>query len=70
MAYDTNVGPLPDVLATVRQGRLHDPLGRIGPSGRSLLKGGTVIDLGNGGGAEDDVALRGARRVEEQTSDS
>jgi dihydroorotase len=64
MAYDTNVGPLPDVLATVRQGRLHDPLERIGPSGRTLLKGGTVIDPANGVEAEKDVAFRGPR-VEE-----
>src|SRR5918997_5524651 len=64
MAYHTNVGPLPDVLATVRQGRLHGPLGRIGPSGRTLLKGGTVIDPANAVEAEKDVAFRG-RRVEE-----
>ncbi|QIN78474.1 amidohydrolase family protein [Rubrobacter marinus] len=64
MAYDTNVGSLPDVLATVRQGRLHDPLARIEPSGRTILKGGTVIDPANGVEAEMDVAFRG-QRVEE-----
>jgi dihydroorotase len=64
MAYDTNVGSLPDVLATVRQGRLHDPLERIGSSGRTILKGGTLIDPANGVEAEKDVAFRGPR-VEE-----
>ena len=61
MAYDTNMGSLPDVLATVRQGRLHDPLERVSPSGRTVLKGGTVIDPANGVEAEKDVAFLGPR---------
>ena len=64
MAYNTNIGSLPNVLATVRQGRLHDPLKRIRPSGRTVLKGGTVIDPANGVEAEMDVAFL-EPRVEE-----
>ena len=61
MAYDTRVAPLPDVLATVRQGRLHDPRERIEPTGRHILKGGSVVDPANGVEGEKDVAFHGAR---------
>src|SRR5215211_8128307 len=60
MAYDTRVGLPPDIIATVRQGRLDDPRERIRPSGRTILKGGRVIDPANGVDAEKDVAIQGS----------
>lgn len=45
--YKTKVGSLPDVLATVKNGKLHDPIGSIQNSQRTILKGGTVIDPKN-----------------------
>src|SRR5215212_7574521 len=60
MAFDTRVGLPPDIIATVRQGRLDDPRERIRPSGRTILKGGRVIDPANGVDAEKDVAIQGS----------
>lgn len=64
MAYDTNVGPVPDIVATLRRGRLYDPRERIQPSGRKILKGGRVVDPANGVDAGKDVAIQG-KHVEE-----
>lgn len=59
MSYRRRVAPLPDVLATVRQGQLHEPGKRIEPTGRSILKGGRIVDPANGLDGERDVAMQG-----------
>lgn len=64
MAYQLPVGALPDIIATVRQGRLDRPDQRIGPSGRTILAGGTVIDPANGVEGVRDVAFQGNRIIE------
>lgn len=45
--YKTQVGSLPDILASVKNNNLNDPIGEIKQSGRTILKGGTVIDPKN-----------------------
>lgn len=64
MAYETNVGSPPDILARVRQGRLCGSQEGIEPSGRKILRGGRVIDPANGVDAEMDVKIEGSRIVE------
>jgi dihydroorotase len=58
MAYDTNVGSPSNTLARVLNGRLHAPSDSLEPSGRTILKGGRVIDPVNGIDAEKDIALQ------------
>jgi dihydroorotase len=60
MAYDTSVGSPPDIVARVRQGRVHESSGAARFSGRTILKGGRVIDPANSIDAEKDIALEGA----------
>jgi dihydroorotase len=60
MAYDTSVGSPPDIVARVRQGRVHESSGAARFSGRTILKGGRVIDTANSIDAEKDIALEGA----------
>ena len=64
MAYGTGFGSIPENLGTVRHGRLRHPGEQVDPSGRTILRGGTVVDPANGVEGELDVALRGPR-VEE-----
>ena len=64
MAYNTQIGPAPSILASVRRGRLHDPRDLVRPSGRKILKGGGVIDPSNEVDAEMDVAIEDGRIVE------
>lgn len=59
MGYNTRVGGLPDVLASIRNGKIHDPYKKIQPSGRTILKGGLVVDPANGIEEERDVAFIG-----------
>lgn len=61
MTYGTGMGVVPGTVAAVRQRRLHDPTQLVEPSGRTLLKGGTVIDPANEIEGEKDVAFRGPR---------
>jgi dihydroorotase len=60
MAYDTSVGSPPDIVARVRQGRVHESSSILRFSGRTILKGGRVIDPANSIDAEKDIALEGA----------
>jgi dihydroorotase len=60
MAYDTSVGSPPDIVARVRQGRVHESSGAARFSGRTILKGGRVIDPANSIDVEKDIALEGA----------
>lgn len=55
--YPNRVGGLPDILATVKNGRLYDPLKIIKPTGRLILKGGYVIDPKNGVEGTSDIAV-------------
>lgn len=64
MAYGTGFGSIPENLGTIRQGSLRHPGERVEPSGRTVLKGGRVVDPANGVEGEMDVAFRGPR-VEE-----
>lgn len=45
--YNTNVGPLPDLLASVKEQKMYDPIGSIKESGRIILKNGKVVDPKN-----------------------
>jgi dihydroorotase len=45
--YRTKVGSLPDTLASVKNNKLYDPIGDLKPSGRLILKSGTVVDPKN-----------------------
>jgi dihydroorotase len=60
MAYDTSVGSPPDIVARVRQGRVHESSSILRFSGRTILKGGRIIDPANSIDAEKDIALEGA----------
>jgi dihydroorotase len=60
MAYDTSVGSPPDIVARVRRGRVHESSSTLRFSGRTILKGGRVIDPANSIDAEKDIALEGA----------
>src|SRR5215212_10731171 len=60
MAYDTSVGSPPDIVARVRQGRVHESSSILRFSGRTILKGGRVIDTANSIDAEKDIAFEGA----------
>lgn len=64
MVYDTSVGSPPAILARVRQGRLREVPGELEPSGRTVLKGGRLIDPANRLDGDMDVAVRGTRVVE------
>lgn len=64
MGYDTKVGSLPDMLATIRRGQVYDPQEAVGPSGRSILKGGMVVDPANGIEEVRDIAFQGQYIVE------
>ena len=64
MGYDTEVGLLPDMLATVRRGQMYDPQKAVEPSGRSILKGGMVVDPANGIEDVKDIAFQGQYIVE------
>jgi len=57
--YPNQVGGLPDILATVKNRKLYDPLKVIKPTGRLILKGGYVIDPKNGVEGVCDIAIRG-----------
>ncbi|WP_053057924.1 amidohydrolase family protein [Rubrobacter aplysinae] len=61
MAYETGFGAVPENLGAIRQGRLHHPGDHVEPSGRTILKGGKVIDPANGVEDELDVAFRESR---------
>jgi dihydroorotase len=60
MAYDTSVGSPPDIVARVRQGHVHQSSSAARFSGRTILKGGRVIDPANSIDAEKDIALEGS----------
>jgi len=45
--YKTKVGTLPNVIATVKKGRQYNPLEWIKPTGRTIIKGGMVVDPAN-----------------------
>lgn len=64
VAYDTGFGSVPGTLASVYRGNLQDPLERIGPSGRTILKGGTLVDPANGVEGERDLMIEGGRIAE------
>lgn len=64
MGYDTEVGSLPEMLATVRQGQMYDPQEVVEPSGRSILQGGMVVDPANGIEHVKDIAFQGQYIVE------
>ena len=66
--YYTKVGNLPDTLGSVRQGEMYDPLVATPPSGRTILKGGMVVDPANKIEAVKDLAVRG-KFVEEVADD-
>jgi dihydroorotase len=57
--YFSKVGNLPDTLGTVRQGEMYDPLVATPPSGRTILKGGTVVDPANDLETVKDIAFLG-----------
>lgn len=59
--YRSVPGFLPDILATVVNGRLYDPLKKAGrvPFRRLLLKGGWVVDPKNGIDGVNDVLVEG-----------
>ncbi|MGB3632794.1 MAG: amidohydrolase family protein [Rubrobacteraceae bacterium] len=57
VAYNTQIGPAPDIVASVRKGSLHDPRNSLVPSGREILKGGRVIDPVNEIDAQMDVSI-------------
>lgn len=59
MVYNTRVGSLPDIIAHIRRGQIYDPRQNVSPSGRTILKGGLVIDPANGIEAEKDIAVQG-----------
>lgn len=64
MAYNTQIGPAPGILASVRGGRLHDPRDLVEPSERKILKSGRVIDPANEVDDEMDVAIEDGRIAE------
>lgn len=55
--YRTKVGSLPDTLASVKNSQLHDPISKMGFSGRMILKNGKVIDPANQVEEVKDVAI-------------
>lgn len=59
--YKTKVGSLPDVIATVKNNNLHDPIGAIKNSGRTILKSGTVIDPKNNIQEVKDISILNGR---------
>ncbi len=59
--YKTKVGSMADVLATVKNNSLHDPIAAIKKSGRTILKGGTVIDPKNKIQDVKDIAILNGR---------
>jgi len=64
MGYNTKVGSLPDMLASVRGGKMHNPLQASRFSGRTILKGGLVIDPANKVEAVKDIAFKGEFIIE------
>lgn len=61
--YKTTVGQMPDILATVRGNKLHDPIGSKYVGCRMILKGGKVVDPKNQIEEERDVAISNGRIV-------
>jgi hypothetical protein len=61
MVYDTSVGSPPSILARVRQGRLREVSRELKLSGRTVLKGGRLIDPANRLDGDMDVAIEGTR---------
>jgi len=59
--YRTKVGSLPDTLSTVRNGKMHDPIGALKTTGRTVLKGGMVVDPKNKLEAVKDIAIFNSR---------
>lgn len=59
--YNTKVGRLPDVVASVKSCSLHDPVGEYLDNDRTILKGGRVVDPKNGVDAEMDILIVGDR---------
>jgi predicted amidohydrolase len=59
--YKTKVGSLPDVLASVKNNSLHDPIGNIQQTGRIILKGGKVVDPKNNLEEVKDVSIHKGR---------
>jgi dihydroorotase len=64
VVYDTSVGSPPNTLARVRQGHLHGPSDGLEPSGRTILKGGRVVDPANDVDGEKDLAFQESHIVE------
>lgn len=63
-SYRTSVGSLPDVLATVKQNRLHNPLHPLASKGRLILQNGFVVDPKNQIEAVQDIAIAGTEIIE------
>ena len=61
VSYKVKVAQLPDMLATIKEDRLYDPLKVVKPTGRLIIKGGRVVDPANKIDAIKDVAIRGCR---------
>ncbi|MGM0470966.1 MAG: amidohydrolase family protein [Bacillota bacterium] len=61
--YNTEVGGLPDTLASVKEGKLFDPIGNKELTGRTIFKGGTVVDPKHDLKAVKDIAVAGEEIV-------
>ncbi len=64
MDYSNNVNYMTSTLATVQNGIMKDTIGDIPKSGRTILKGGRVIDPKNGIDDVRDIVLQGDSVVE------
>ena len=62
--YRTKVGGLPPTLATIQAGKMIKPIDDLKQSGRTILKGGTLVDPKNGVEAVRDVCFCGDRITE------
>ncbi|HKM40204.1 MAG TPA: hypothetical protein VJ036_08095, partial [bacterium] len=57
-SYRIKIDPAPDIMAAVRQGRLHDPIEGF-DSRRTIIKNGLVVDPANDIEAVMDIAIIG-----------
>ncbi|WP_035289230.1 amidohydrolase family protein [Clostridium sp. KNHs214] len=57
--YENKVGTLPDILASAKCNKLHDPIGELPCGGRLILKAGLVVDPKNNLEEVKDVVIYG-----------
>ena len=55
--YNTQAGPLPEMVATVKDNFLHDPISKIKRNKRTILKQGMVVDPANDVEEVKDIAI-------------